>query len=82
MKIKITSDVFDITKRLKKIDESYYVLFDTKKKMYELHSNCQKESFCLSLPFECLDNRTIEKTLKTKVENRKALFAELENQFF
>ena len=31
MKIKIESDVFDIAKRLKQINESYYILFDTSK---------------------------------------------------
>lgn len=85
MKIKIESDVFDVLKRLKQIDESYFVLFDTDKKVFELHSDNQPfTSFCLTLPFDCLDYRTIEKTLKTRIENRKKLIEELEknNQEF
>ena len=31
MKIEIVSDVFDIVKRIKKIDKDYYIIFDTLK---------------------------------------------------
>ena len=37
MKIKIESDIFEISKRVKDIDENYYIVFDTKKNKYELH---------------------------------------------
>ncbi len=79
MKIKIDSDVFEITKRLKAIDNSYFVLFNTLKNCYELHSENQPHtSFCLTLAFNCLDERTINLTLKTRSENRKILFEEIE----
>ena len=51
MKIKIESDVFDIAKRLKQINESYYILFDTSKQKFELHSKEQQNSYCFSYRF-------------------------------
>lgn len=78
MKIQIKDDVFDIVKRVKQIDEDYFILYDTTKKIYELHCCNQKESFCLSLPYDCLDQRTIDKTLATRKQNKDKLLKEIE----
>ena len=67
MKIKIESDVFDIAKRLKQINESYYILFDTSKQKFELHSNEQQNSYCFSYPFQNLDNRFLDMVYTTNI---------------
>lgn len=79
MKIIVKDDVFDITSRIKEIDNDYFVIYDTCKKIYELHSKYQPfSSFCLSLPFDCLDERSIQKTLKTRRQNKDKIFEEIE----
>ncbi len=80
MLIKIEEDVFDIVKRLKEIDFSYYVVFNTQKKKFEVHSSVQKNSYCLTVPYDILDSRTISLTLKTRRENVEKILAEIEEQ--
>ena len=81
MEIKIHSDVFDIINRLKKIDESYYLVFNTKKQKYELHSTCQKNNtYCLTIPYQQLDERTIFLARKTRRENKDKLLKEMEEE--
>lgn len=65
MKIKIDSDVFDIIKRIKEIDEGYYILFDLDKNRYELHNINQSTTYCLTYPYEDLDERMISLINKT-----------------
>lgn len=69
MKIKIESDVFDIAKRVKDIDEDYYILFDTSKNVYELHHKNQPNTYCFSYEFQNLDSRFIDKVYATNVNN-------------
>ncbi len=77
MKIVVKNDVFDIVERIKAIDNDYFVIFDTKRNLYELHCKNQYEnSFCLTL-FESLDERSIQKTLKTRRQNKEKLFEEI-----
>lgn len=77
MKIVVKNDVFDIVERIKAIDNDYFVIFDTKRNLYELHCKNQYEnSFCLTL-FESLDERSIQKTLKTRRQNKDKLFEEI-----
>lgn len=79
MKIPIKSDVFDIVNRLCEIDHTYFVVFDTKKQKFELHSSNQPfGTYCLTIPYECLDERTITLALKTRSQNKDALIAEME----
>lgn len=81
MKIKLKSDNLFITDRLKEIDNSYFVLYDTKTKKYQLHSDCQSEtSYCLTFPFNSLDNRAIDFALKSRVQNKKKIFDEIEKE--
>lgn len=78
MLIKIYEDVFDITTRLKEIDNDYFVVFNTEKNKYEVHNKSQKNTYCLSVPFSGLDSRTIDLTLKTRRENIDKLLKEIE----
>lgn len=77
----IYSDCQDIVKRLKEIDKDYFVVFNTTRKCFELHNRGQeRDTFCLTLPFECLDERTIDLTLKTLSVKRDELIKEIEKE--
>ena len=70
MKIKIESDVYNISKRVKYIDKDYYVVYNTSTSKFEIHNLSQLGStFCLTLPFNELDERTLEYINETKSEN-------------
>lgn len=60
MKIKIESDVFDIVKRIKEIDDGYYILFDLNKQKFEVHNCKQSSSYCFTYPYDNLDERVFE----------------------
>jgi hypothetical protein len=75
----IVNDLFDIADRLKEIDSSYLVLFNTNTKKYEVHSTLQgQSSLCFIVPFDKLDARTIDYAKKTRVQNLEKLETEIE----
>lgn len=77
----IESDCLEIVDRLKAIDPSYYVVRNLDTQKFELHSRDQKPfSYCLTIPFDTLDERTISLALKTRVQNSDKLFEELERE--
>ncbi len=79
MFFKIDSDVFDITNRLKEIDKDYFIQFNLSKKKFELHHATQPfTTYCLTFPFEQLDERCVNLALKTRWQNREQLFKEME----
>ena len=80
MKIKIFSDAFYISKRVKDIDNSYYIVYNTASQKFELHSSSQNSSYCLTLPYHTLDERTLKYIRATRVENMEEILAKLETQ--
>ncbi len=79
MKLKVTHDVYDITNRIKSIDRDYYFIFDTSKKVYELHNSNQiGSSYCLTLPYESLDERAINLALQTSIKNIEKIFKKID----
>ena len=79
MKIKIESDVFDIIKRIKEIDENYFVIFDTNKNKYELHYKNQLNTYCFTYPYENLDNRMIDLIYFSNVSNIDNIVEDIDN---
>lgn len=67
MKIKIESDVFDISKRIKEINEGYFIMYNLDNGKYELHCTDQPNSYCFSYPFENLDFRFIDMIYRTNI---------------
>lgn len=67
MKIKIESDVFDISKRIKEIDEGYFIMYNFDNNKYELHCINQPNTYCFSYPYENLDERFINMIYKTNI---------------
>lgn len=60
MTIRVESDVFDISKRVKEINSDYYIVFNDNIKKYELHSSMYgRNSHLITLPFSVLDERSI-----------------------
>lgn len=66
MRVRITDDVFFIASRLKEVDPTYYVVYDTEKRRYEVHSDGQRgNTLCFVVPFGRLDARTVEYARRT-----------------
>jgi len=79
MYIKIENDMFDICKRIKEIDEDYYVLFNVKKGKFEIHNRGQLNSYCLTVENDTLDSRVIDLILRTKIEHIDKIIDEIDN---
>ena len=81
MKIKIESDVYNISKRVKNIYKDYYVVLNTSTSKFEIHCKSQIGStFCLTLPFKELDERTLNYINETKSENIENIVAKIEQE--
>lgn len=67
--VSIFDDLFDISARLKSIDDGYYIVYDKARSKYEVHNSKRGESLQLVLPFEALDARTVQYVQMTRIEN-------------
>ena len=66
--------------RIKKIDRDYYVVYDTSKQKFEIHnSNQVGGSYCLTLPYKELDERTLKYVRLTQTANIEEILKNLEN---
>ena len=81
MLIELKHDALFVSERLKEIDESYYLVFNTIKGKYEVHSNAQNGcTYCLTCPNQGLDERLVELTKKTRRENLNELLKEIDKE--
>ncbi len=79
MLFEILNDVFFINDRLKEIDENYKIYFNSKKNKFEIHNIGQVgDSYCLTVPFQYLDERTINFVKQTLAINSEKLFDEID----
>lgn len=77
----IKSDALGIINRLKAWNKKYAVFYDFKNKKYKLYLTENEfipKRYCLTFPFNQIDERMIEYTLKSEVQNRNALLEEIE----
>ncbi len=75
----IEDDMFGVCRRLKSIDDGYFVFLNYKTGKFEVHNSaCAPHTLCLVLPYETLDERTVGRVLKTRVERLSELVAEAE----
>lgn len=79
MKIKIEDDLFDIVKRIKEIDDGYFVLFDIEKGRYEIHNSKQKQTHCLNVNGCELNSCVIDLILKTNVAYIDHIIEDIDN---
>ena len=81
MKIKIESDVYNISKRVKNMDKDYYVVYNTSSSKFEIHNSSQiGGTYCLTLPYKELDERTLDFINQTKSENIEKIISKIEKE--
>ncbi len=76
--IKITSDVYNISNRIKHIDKNYFIVYNTSKRCFEIHNKGQKNTYCVTLPYNTLDERTLNYTQKTLSQNLNEILNSIE----
>lgn len=77
----IENDLFSVAARLKQIDDGYFVVYDKCKHAFEVHNSRQRgDTFSLSVPYPCLDVRTVDLVRKTRAENAARLIREMEEE--
>ena len=80
MKIEISQDMYNISKRIKNIDRNYYIVYNTSSGKFEVHSSNQMgNSYCLTVPYDCLDERTLNHVRKTQIANLFDILEQIEN---
>lgn len=75
MLLPITNDVLDIAWRIKDIEPSYYIMYDTDIKKFLLFS---KNGLELKLPYNQLDERSIRYARDTRIDNLDILIKEID----
>lgn len=71
----VKDDLFHVAKRLRQIDSRYRVYFNRRLFRFEIHVQGAMQ---IALPFDRLDERSVEYVRKTRVENLDALTKEIE----
>lgn len=76
---RIENDALDIAARLKEIDDGYFIVYNGYFKRLEVHNKKQgKNTFCLVVPSNRLNARTVELVRRTRAENADRLLAEID----
>lgn len=79
--VRIDSDLFGIADRLKSIDDGYFIVYDRRKGAYEVHHARQRgDTFALTVPYPCLDERTVKLVRRTRCERAESLMREIEKE--
>ena len=79
--LKIENDCFFIAQRLKQVDPTYEIYFNLNSGAYEVHSNGQsKSSYCFKVPYNVLDERTIDFAYKTRIQNLNTILNEIDKE--
>ncbi len=80
-KTPVVTNVFWIPERLREIDDGYFVLRNHQTKKFEIHHRGQPHNtYCLTVPYDELDERTLHLVRKTRICNAEKLLAEMEEQ--
>ncbi len=78
--VEIRQDLYDISKRLREIDRGYFAVYNSLKSRFEVHHRGQRNTFCLALPYETLDERTLRLVRRTRAERAEECMRELERE--
>ncbi len=71
--------MFGVCRRLKSIDDGYFVFLNYVTGKFEVHNSHDRPgTLCLVLPFETLDERTVNRVLYTRAENAEKLVKRIE----
>ena len=75
----MTRDLFGVAEGLRRIDDDYRVWYSYRRHRYEIHHLGQKgDTYALTVPYDCLDARTIKLVKSTRAENVEKLMRETE----
>ncbi len=74
----ITDDLFDISARIKSIDENYKIYYDRGTCRYELHNSAKSPSFQAVLPYKNLDKRALDFAVQSSVKNKEKILAQID----
>ena len=80
-KIIVNDDVLGVIERIKSINKNYEVYYNTKTKKFMLYlfeNKFKPSEYCLTFPFSQIDERMVEHTLKSEIQNREAYIKEIE----
>lgn len=78
-KILVTNDLFDIAWRLTAVKDSYLLYYNRESNRYEVHDGAKLgNTLEFVVPYDSLDARTVDYTRYSRVENAKAIFADIE----
>ena len=81
MNVIINSDVYNIAKRIKDIDRDYFIVYNTSKNVYEVHNSSQIGStYCVCIPYNTLDVRTLEFVYMTQSKFISDIIAKIDSE--
>lgn len=75
--IEIINDLYDIASRLRSVNDSYRLYYNTQKQRYEV-KNCNTGMLEFIVPYDQLDARTVEYARYTSVGNAEQIFSDIE----
>ena len=78
MLIEIKDDLFDISSRIKSIDENYKIYFNRGTCRYELHDSSKTPSFQAVFPHTSLDKRALDFARHSSIKNKELILAEID----
>ena len=77
----IEDDMFGIVRRLKSIDDGYFVFLNYKTGKFEVHNTKNgNNTLCLVLPYDTLDERTVRKVRYTRAERIRSVLERIERE--
>ena len=76
--IEIKDDLFDISSRIKSIDENYKIYFNRGTCRYELHNSSKTPTFQAVFPHTTLDKRALDFARQSLVKNKEQILAEID----
>lgn len=74
---RVQGDLFDISSRLKEIDQEYELLFNRKLQRWEIFA---RGALQIAVPFKRLDGRTLELARETRMERINQILAQIERE--
>lgn len=75
--ILITNDLYDISSRLRTINDDYRLYYNVAKGRYEVHS-AARGALQFVVPYDELDARTVQYARYSRVENAERIFEDIE----
>lgn len=78
--IEIKNDLFQIVKRIQKIDKTYKVFFNTALKRYEIYSDFGGRHLEIVSPYKVLDIRTYELVATSRVKDINKILEQMDRQ--